>query len=124
LILSPLYHQFRLERERVDLLALRTDGRLVIIELKTEADRAGVFQAADYWRKIERQRRAGTLEKAKLFGDAKISAKPAVCYLVAPTLSFHRDFAFLASTVTPEIEIHRFNLAENWRENLKVLERR
>jgi hypothetical protein len=124
LILSPLYHQFRAERERVDLLALRRDGRLVIIELKTAADREMVFQAADYWRKIELQRRSGNLQKTGLFGDLEIADAPAICYTVAPGLAFHRDFEFLASTVSEEIEIHRFNLAENWRARLKVLERR
>lgn len=123
LILSPIYHQFRAEGERVDLLAVRKDGRLVVIELKTEPDREMIFQAVDYWRKIEFQRRKGHLKKIKLFGDAEIKDKPAICYLVAPTLSFHRDFKFLAETVAGEIEIHRFNLAENWRENLKVLSR-
>lgn len=124
LILSPIYHQFRAEDERVDLLALRKDGRLVVIELKTAPDRTGVFQAADYWRKIELQRRTGNLQKARIFGDLKISDKPAICYLAAPTLSFHADFKFLARTISEKIEIHRFNLAENWRENFKVLDRR
>ncbi len=123
LILSPIYHQFRAERDKIDLLALRKDGRLVIIELKTATDREMIFQTADYWRKIELQRQTGNLQKAKLFGDAEIADAPTICYTVAPTLSFHRDFDFLASTIADEIEIHRFNLAENWRENLKVLER-
>ncbi len=123
LFLSPLYHQFRAERDKIDLLALRKDGRLVIIELKVAADREMVFQSADYWRKIELQRRTGNLQKARLFGDLEISDKPTICYLAAPTLSFHRDFKFLANTISGEIEIHRFNLAENWREDLKILER-
>lgn len=123
LILSPLYHQFRAERDKIDLLALRKDGRLVIIELKVATDREMVFQAADYWRKIELQRRKGNLQKVKLFGDLEISDAPTICYLVAPTLSFHHDFKFLANTISGEIEIHRFNLAENWREDLKILER-
>ncbi len=124
LVLSPLYHQFRAERDKIDLLALRKDGRLVIVELKTAPDREMAFQAADYWRKIELQRRRGNLNKARLFGDLEIAAAPAICYLVAPTLSFHRDFDFPASVISPEIEIHRFNLAENWRVRLKVLERK
>jgi hypothetical protein len=123
LILSPVYHQFRAERDKIDLLALRRDGRLVIIELKIEPDREMIFQAADYWRKIERARRSGNLQKAKLFGDLEIADAPAICYLVAPTLCFHRDFDYLKNTISDEIEIHRFNLAENWRESLKVLER-
>ena len=123
LILSPVYHQFRAEREKIDLLALRKDGRLVIIELKVAPDREMIFQAADYWRKIELHRQKGNLQKAKIFGDLEISGKPAICYLVAPTLSFHPDFKFLSQIISQEIEMHRFNLAENWRENLKVLNR-
>jgi hypothetical protein len=124
LILSPLYHQFRAERDRVDLLALRRDGRLVVIELKTSPDREMIFQAADYWRKIELQRRKGNLAKVRLFGDAEISDRPAIVYLVAPTLEFHRDFKFLANTISSEIEIHRFDLNENWRREIKILQRR
>ncbi len=123
LILSPVYHQFRAEREKIDLLALRKDGRLIIIELKIAPDREMIFQAADYWRKIELQRRKENLKKAKIFGEKQISDKPAICYLVAPTLSFHSDFGFLSRTISDEIEMHRFNLTENWRENLKVIER-
>ena len=50
LILSPIYNQFRSSSDKIDLLALRRDGRLVVIELKTQPDREMVFQAADYWR--------------------------------------------------------------------------
>ncbi|MBK8147612.1 MAG: hypothetical protein IPK58_05215 [Acidobacteria bacterium] len=124
LILSPLYHQFRAERDKIDLLALRKDGRLVIIELKVEPDREMIFQTVDYWRKIERIRRSGKLRDARLFGDLEIADAPTICYLVAPTLAFHRDFDFSASLVSREIEIHRFNLAEDWRRKLRVLERR
>ncbi|MGI8638594.1 MAG: hypothetical protein ACR2MG_01360 [Pyrinomonadaceae bacterium] len=121
LILSPLYNQFRAEQDKIDLLALRKDGRLIIIELKVAPDREMIFQAVDYWQKIELNRRRGNLQKAKLFGDLEIADAPTLVYLVAPTLSFHRDFAFFAKTVSPEIEIFRFNLAENWREHLQVM---
>ncbi|MGC2235576.1 MAG: hypothetical protein WA584_05420 [Pyrinomonadaceae bacterium] len=124
LILSPLYHQFRAERGRIDLLAIRKDGRLAVIEIKVAPDREMIFQAADYWRKIERQRRAGNLQKTKLFGDAEISEKSALVYLVAPTLSFHRDSEFLAKTISPEIEMFRFDLNENWREMIRISQRR
>ncbi|HSK73664.1 MAG TPA: hypothetical protein VK892_18345 [Pyrinomonadaceae bacterium] len=123
LILSPIYNQFRTDRDKIDLLALRRDGRLIIIELKVSPDREMIFQALDYWRKIELQRRAGTLQKAKVFGDLEIKNAPALVYLVAPTLSFHPHFDFLAGTVSKKVEIYRFDLNENWRENLKVLRR-
>ncbi|HXG84465.1 MAG TPA: hypothetical protein VNI84_10595 [Pyrinomonadaceae bacterium] len=123
LILSPIHNQFRADRDKIDLLALRRDNRLVVVELKVSPDREMIFQTIDYWRKIELQRRKGNLQAAKIFGDLKIAPAPALCYLVAPLLSFHRDFDFLAQTVSKEIEIYHFDLNENWRENLKVMRR-
>jgi len=123
LILSPIYNQFRFRREKIDLLALRRDGRLVIIELKTQPDRAAVFQAADYWRKIELQRRRGILSRANLFDGREIADKPALVYLVAPAWSFHRDFEFFARCLTSEIELWRFELHESWRKEVRVIAR-
>ena len=102
MVLSPVYHQFRAERDKIDLLTLRKDGRLIIIELKVAPDREMVFQAADYWRKIELQRRKGNLQKAGIFGDLEIAEKPTISYLVAPTLSFHTDFKYLSRTISGE----------------------
>jgi hypothetical protein len=124
LILSPIYNQFRTSNDKIDLLALRRDGRLVIIELKTQPDREMVFQAADYWRKIELQRRRGILQEADLFEGREILDKPVLVYLVAPALSFHRDYEFFARSLAPEIELWRFELHENWRDEIKVLARR
>jgi len=124
LILSPIYNQFRTSADKIDLLALRKDGRLVIIELKTSPDREILFQAADYWRKIELQRRRGELKNAKVFGDLEILDKPALVYAVAPALSFHRDFEYFAKMLSKEIELWRFELHENWRADLKVIARK
>jgi len=124
LVLSPIYNQFRTSRDKIDLLALRKDGQLIIIELKVAADREMLFQAVDYWRKIELQRRKGILTKANLFGEKRIADRPTVIYLVSPTLSYHYDFDFLSKTISEEIEVFRFDLGEKWRENLKVLGRK
>lgn len=123
LILSPIYHQFRFFRDKIDLLAMRRDGRLVIIELKTQPDRAGVFQSIDYWRKIELQRRSGILAAADLFEGREIAEKPAIVYFAAPAWSFHRDFEYFAKCISPEIELWRFDLHENWRQEIKVVSR-
>ncbi len=123
LILSPIYNQFRSSNDKIDLLALRRDGRLVIIELKTQPDREMVFQAADYWRKIELQRRRGILAAADLFEGREILDQAALIYLAAPAWSFHRDFEFFARAISPEIELWRFELHENWRQQIKVLAR-
>lgn len=123
LILSPIYNQFRSSTDKIDLLAMRRDGRLVVIELKTAPDRQMVLQAADYWRKIELQRRRGVLAKARLFGDREIKDEPTLVYAVAPALSFHHDFEFFARMLAPEIELWRFELHEDWRREIKVIAR-
>jgi hypothetical protein len=124
LILAPIYNQFRTAADKIDLLALRRDGRLVIIEIKASPDRETPFQAAEYWRKIEHLRRGGELLRARVFGDLEMIDKPALVYAVAPALSFHRDFERFARMLSPEIELWRFELHENWREEIKAIARR
>lgn len=121
LILSPIHSQFRTSRDRIDLLALRRDGTLVIIELKVVYDSGMVFQAVDYWRRIEHQRRKGVLAAARLFGKRRIADRPAMIYLAAPTLCFREQTAVLCDAVSPDIRIVRFELNEDWRREVKVL---
>jgi hypothetical protein len=126
--LAPLYAQFRLSQvgansRPIDLLALRRDGRLVVIELKVAEDREHVLQGADYWRRTEIYRRHGHISRARLFGDAFISDEPALVYLVAPLLRFHRSFDLLARAVAPGIEIYRFDINEDWRAGVRVMRR-
>jgi len=89
-----------------------------------QIDQVGmVFQAADYWRKIELQRRQGKLREADLFEGRDILDKPAIIYLGAPALSFHRNYEMFARMLSREIEMWRFELHENWRERIKVIAR-
>jgi hypothetical protein len=127
--LAPLHAQFRTTRDigagtrPVDLLALRHDGRLAVIELKVTEDREHVLQGVDYYRRIEAQRRRGHLAQARLFGDAKIDDSPPLVYLVAPLLRFHRAFNTLARAIAPDIELYRFDLNEDWRAQVRVMRR-
>jgi len=128
--LAPLHAQFRTAtRNRsagarpVDLLALRRDGRLVVIELKVAEDALLPLQGADYWRRICTSQRAGHIKRARLFGEAEISDEPPLVYLVAPLLRFHRAFQTLARLITPGIEMYRFDLNEDWRAGVHVMRR-
>ena len=129
LIISPLYAQFRSSPAKgsgarpIDLLALRRDGRLAVIELKVSEDREHVLQGADYWRRVTAHHRAGYIRRARLFNEAEISDEPPLVYLVAPMLSFHRGFQTLARAITPEIEIYRFDINEDWRAGVRVARR-
>jgi hypothetical protein len=123
LVVSPVHEQFRAGRDRIDLLALRSDGRLVVIEVKVSQDREMVFQAVDYWRKVESMRLSGAFSGSALFGDAPIADRPALIYLVAPTLSFHPETDFLISTLSAQVGLCKFELTENWRSGIKVCRR-
>jgi hypothetical protein len=130
LIIAPLHAQFRTARggrlgvRPVDLLALRQDGRLVVIELKVSEDREHVLQGADYWLRVEAHRRRGHVSRAKLFGDRKISDEPPLVYLVAPTLRVHPSFRTLARCISSDIEIYQFDINEDWRSGVRVMRRR
>ncbi|MDX6447140.1 MAG: hypothetical protein QOH71_4214 [Blastocatellia bacterium] len=129
LIIAPLHAQFRTSHggptsaRPIDLLALRHDGRLAVIELKVNEDREHVFQGVDYWRRVEAHRRRGHISTAKLFGDREISDESPLVYLVAPTLRFHPSFATLARTIAPDIEVYRFDINEDWRTGVRVVRR-
>ena len=129
LIIAPLHAQFRTARgaklgiRPIDLLALRQDGRLVVIELKVSEDREHVLQGADYWRRVEAHRRRGHIAKAKLFGERTISDESPLVYLVAPTLRVHPSFQTLAHSISPDVEIYRFDINEDWRSGVRVMRR-
>ena len=129
LIVAPLHAQFRTSHggptgaRPIDLLALRHDGRLVVIELKVTEDREHVFQGVDYWRRVEAHRRRGHIAAAQLFGDRELSDESPLVYLVAPTLRFHPSFHSLARTIAPDIEIYRFDINEDWRKGVRVVRR-
>ncbi|HKG59988.1 MAG TPA: hypothetical protein VKB05_09515 [Pyrinomonadaceae bacterium] len=129
LIIAPLHAQFRTARgaklgiRPIDLLALRQDGRLVVIELKVSEDREHVLQGADYWRRVEAHRRRGHIARAKLFGARTIRDEAPLVYLVAPTLRVHPAFLTLAYSISPGIEIYRFDINEDWRTGVRVMRR-
>jgi hypothetical protein len=129
LIIAPVHAQFRTARggklgvRPIDMLALRRDGRLVVIELKVSEDREHVLQGADYWRRVEAHRRRGHIAKARLFGDRRIRDESPLVYLVAPTLRVHSSFQTLARCIANDIEIYRFDINEDWRSGVRVMRR-
>ncbi|MCM3870228.1 MAG: hypothetical protein ND895_05965 [Pyrinomonadaceae bacterium] len=129
LIVAPLHAQFRTARggrlgvRPIDLLALRRDGRLVVIELKVSEDREHVLQGADYWQRVEAHRRRGHIWRARLFGERRISSESPLVYLVAPTLRVHPSFQTLARLISPTVEMYRFDINEDWRSGVRVMRR-
>ncbi len=129
LIIAPLYAQFRISRAGVpgvrpiDLLALRRDGRLTVIELKIFESREHVLQGVDYWQRVESHRRRGNIARTRLFGDRKVKNEPPLIYLVAPTLRVHPSLTILAHSIAKDLEIYRFDINEDWRAGVRVMRR-
>ena len=129
LLVAPLHAQFRIAKggrlgvRPIDLLALRKDGRLVVIELKVSEDREHVLQGADYWQRVEAHRRRGHIAKARLFGGLGIRDETPLVYLVAPTLRIHPSFHALARSIASDVEIYRFDINEDWRSRVRVMRR-
>ncbi|MBV9924028.1 MAG: hypothetical protein JOZ96_03240 [Acidobacteria bacterium] len=128
--LAPIHAQFRAAHASgaaavrpIDLLALRRDGRLVVVELKVSEDASLALQGADYWRRVEAHRRAGHVARARLFGDAELADEPPLLYLAAPMLRFHRSFQTLARCLSTRIETYRLDLNEDWRAGPRVVRR-
>ncbi len=104
----------------IDLLAVDSEGQLVIIELKTVEDIDLPFQALDYWLRIEWYRLRGDLSRKGYFPGTKLKNSPAKVYLVTPRLRCHQEFNFLASLVDKRVPLYYIAINDNWREELKI----
>jgi hypothetical protein len=107
-----------------DLLTVTRAKRLAILELKATENPDLPLQAADYWMRIRRHQVQGDLARYGYFPGMELQASPPVVYLVAPALRFHPTTEIILSYLSPEIEVVRIGVAENWRRGLRVMLRK
>jgi len=107
----------------LDLLAVTRTKRLAIVELKATENTDLPLQAADYWLRIRRHQAQGDLARYGYFPDLQLQSVPPIVYLVAPALRFHPTTDTILKYLSPEMEIVRVGLAENWRRGLRVMMR-
>jgi len=105
----------------LDLLAVTRTKRLAILELKASEDPDLPLQAADYWVRIRRHHALGDLARYGYFPGIELQVAPPIVYLVAPALRFHPTTGAILQYLSPEMEIVRVGLAENWRRGLRVM---
>jgi hypothetical protein len=123
LVISPVYRQFRAAGLSFDMLAIRDDGRLVIIELKSARDPLLPLQCALYWNSLRQIRSQSSFRRYSLFPGREISDAPPVVYTVAPSMEIDRNFDLFASFLKDEIEVWGFELDKKWREEIRVVRR-
>jgi hypothetical protein len=108
-------------RGLLDLLTADSEGRLVIIELKASEDLQLPLQALDYWMRVHWHHQRGELEREGYFGGQPLSTRAPLLLLVSPALQFHAACEVILRYLSPEVEVVRIGLNENWREGLKVV---
>jgi len=122
---DPLYTQVPAiaagDREVMDLLGVTCDGRLAVIELKADEYLYLPLQAADYWLRVRWHQQQGDLPRYGYFTGLELQSKAPLLFLVAPGLRFHPATDTLLSFLTPEMEVVRVGLAEDWRRELRVV---
>jgi hypothetical protein len=107
------------DRGLIDLLAGSPDGRLAVLELKTSEDIHLPLQALDYWMRIAWH--AQRDELSPLFPGVTLQNRPPKLLLIAPALAFHSSTAALLRYFSPEIEVERVGVNEDWRKDFRVV---
>ena len=105
----------------LDLLGVTRRGRLVVIELKATEDIQLPMQAVDYWLRVRRHQLMGDFHRHGYFAGVELDPKPPLVWIVAPGLRFHPATDTLLRYLSPEIQITRVGLGENWRRGLKII---
>ena len=111
------------ERGILDLLTVTRSGRLAIIELKAGEHIHLPLQAADYWLRVKKHLERGELSRYGYFPGVELQQMSPLVYLVAPALRFHPSTDELLKFLSPDLEVVRLGLAENWRWGLRVVMR-
>ncbi len=109
------------DRGVLDLLGVRRDGRLAVIELKAAEDIHLVLQAADYWLRVWQHHQQGEFQAHGYFRGVELSGQPPILCLVAPGFRFHPANEVVLRYLSPEIEVVRIGLNEQWRAGIRVV---
>jgi hypothetical protein len=107
------------DRGLIDLLATSPAGRLAVLELKTSEDIHLPLQALDYWMRIAWH--AQREELSHLFPGVSLQNRAPKLLLIAPALAFHSSTATLLRYFSPEIEVERIGINEDWRKDFRVV---
>lgn len=129
----PIYAQVpafaAADRAILDLLAIRRDGRLVVLEIKADEDLHLALQALDYWVRVRHHAESHAGEKCDLvrfgyFPEKRISPQAPLLYLIAPALRIHPATEIVLRYVSPEVNWTLIALDERWREKVRVVFRK
>ncbi len=109
------------DRGVIDILTVTRDGRLAVVELKANEDIHLPLQALDYWLRVRWHHERSDFARLGYFPGVALRPEPPLLYLVAPGLRFHPSGDVIRRYLSPEIEVIRVGLNENWRAGVEVV---
>jgi hypothetical protein len=112
------------DRAMIDVLAVTTEGRLAVLELKADEDLHLPMQGLDYWARVRWHHARDEFTSFGYFPGIELSEKPPLLLLVAPALRIHPTTDKLLRYLSPEIEWELIAVNEDWREGLKTVFRK
>lgn len=132
---QPVYSQVpafaAADRAVLDLLTVRRDGRLAVLEIKADEDLHLALQSLDYWIRVRRHHRAGhamegksELERFGYFPGKQLRPEAPLLYLIAPALRIHPATEIVLRYISPEVEWTLVALDERWREKISIVFRK
>jgi hypothetical protein len=109
------------DRGIIDLLGVTRDGRLAVLELKASEDIHLVMQAVEYRLRVRCHHEPNGFSRYGYFPEVRLNGKPPPLFIAAPGFRFHPRTDIVLRYLSPEIEIARVALAENWRHGLRAV---
>jgi len=127
LLATPIYGQVpafaATDRGVLDLLAIDTSGRLVVIELKASEDVHLPLQALDYWMRVLWHVERREFQANGYFPGRELRPQPPRLLLVSPALDIHSSNERVLRYFSPRVPIERLGVGLEWRKELKVMYR-
>ncbi len=105
----------------LDLLAIRRDGRLAIIEIKASPDPGLPLQALDYWARLAHHSQRGEFSRRGYFRGLPVDPRPPRLILAAPAMEFHPSTETVLSFFRPQVEVERVGLGVEWQLKPRVV---
>ncbi len=125
LLREPMYGQVPAfagrDRGVLDLLGVRRDGRVCVVEVKASEDVQLPMQALDYWIRVAHHLEQGDFEKNGYFRGVGLKREAPRLLLVAPALEFHPTTEVLLGFVGRHVEVERIGLGVEWQWTLRVV---
>jgi len=112
------------DRAMIDVLSVTRDGRLAVVELKTDEDVHLPLQGLDYWARVAWHHARREFQRFGYFPGRELCADKPLLFLVAPALHVHPATDTLLHYISPDIDWALLGIDERWRDGVRVVFRK